>query len=100
MSNNQGTRDIYLDSLLLHIKQSFNLYVNNPVILEDDELNNPEPVFKAIAIIISVDVNVNPASKPSKRPWWNIEDEYYINDNLRLIPPLEQEGLALIPALA
>jgi hypothetical protein len=31
-------------------------------------------------------------------PWWDVEDGGYVDDDLRPIPPLEQEGLASTPA--
>lgn len=55
-----------LGSSLLHIKQLSNRYANRPVIFEDDKSDTPEPVLEAAAVSVSV----------------------------RLIPPLEQKGLA------
>ena len=44
---------------------------------------------KAATISVSVDAGANPTSELSKGPWWDVEDEYYIDDDLYLIPPLE-----------
>lgn len=86
-------------SLSLHIKQPPNLYVERPVVLGDDKSDTPEPVPKAAAVSISVDADANPASELSEGPWWDVKDECYVDDDLRLIPPLKQEGLASAPAL-
>jgi hypothetical protein len=87
-------------SLSSHIKQPPNSYADSPVVLEDDESDTPEPVPEATAVSVSVDAGANPASEPSKGPWWDVEDECYIDDDLRPIPPLEQEGLASTPVRA
>jgi len=68
------------------------------VILEDDELDTPD--LEAAVIFISVDAGADPPSELSKGPWWDVEDECYINDDLRPIPLLEQEGLTSVPTLA
>jgi hypothetical protein len=52
------------------------------------------------SVTISVDAGTNPASELSEGPWWDVENECYVDDDFYLIPPLEQEGLALTPALA
>jgi hypothetical protein len=70
------------------------------VVLEDDEADTPEPAPEAAAVSVSVDAGADPSSELSKGPWWDVEDECYIDDDLRLIPLLEQEGLASMPALA
>jgi hypothetical protein len=57
------------------------------VALEDDELDTPEPVPEAVAL--SVDAGADPASELSKEPWWDAEDECYVNDDLCPIPLLE-----------
>jgi hypothetical protein len=74
------------------------------VILEDDESDTPEPEPEATAVSASVDAGADPAfdlSKPvypsSHEAWWDVEDGYYIDGDLRPIPPLEQEGLASAP---
>jgi len=68
------------------------------VVLEDDESYTPEPVPEAVSV--SVDAGADPASGLSDGPWWDVEDERYVDDDFRPIPPLEQEGLASTPALA
>jgi hypothetical protein len=53
-----------LSSLLLHIKQLFNLYAKRLIALEDDKLNTLKLVLKAA--IISVNAGINPAFKLSE----------------------------------
>jgi hypothetical protein len=60
------------------------------VVLEDDEADTPEPAPEAAAVSVSVDAGADPTSELSKGPWWDVEDECYV----------EQEGLASTPALA
>jgi hypothetical protein len=74
------------------------------VILEDDESDIPEPEPEATAVSASVDAGADPAfdlSKPvypsSHEAWWDVEDGCYIDDDLRPISLLEQEGLASTP---
>jgi len=76
-------------SPLLYIKQPLNPYVDRSVVLEDDELDTPEPAPEAAAVSVSVDAGADPASKLSKGPWWDVEDGCYIDDDFRPIPPLE-----------
>lgn len=68
---------------------------DRPVVLENNESDTPVP--EATALSVSVDAGVNPPSEVRKGRWWDVEDECYINDDLRPIPPLEQEGLASTP---
>lgn len=100
VGNSQGTRGIRPGPPSLHIKQPPNPYADRPVVLEDSESDTPEPAPQAAAVSVSVDAGADPASELSKGPWWDIEDECYVDDDLRPIPPLEQEGLASTPALA
>jgi hypothetical protein len=83
-------------SLLLHIKPSPDLYIDRLIILEDNKSNTPEPEPKTTAVSASVNTSTNPAFNLSKlvyplshKTWWDIEDNYYINGDLRLIPPLK-----------
>ncbi|CZR65297.1 uncharacterized protein PAC_15197 [Phialocephala subalpina] len=39
-----------------------------------------------------------PTDPPGHGPWWDVEDGCFVDDDLRPIPPLEQEGLASTPA--
>jgi hypothetical protein len=98
VGNSQGTRGMRPGSLLLHIKQPPNLYAERPVVLEDDESDTPEPV--PAAVFVSADAGTDPASELSKGPWWDVEDECHVDDDLRPISLLEQEGLASTPVLA
>ena len=59
------------------------------MVLEDNKSDTPEPVPKAATVPVSVDAGANPPSKLSKGLWWVVEDEYYFNDDLYPIPPLE-----------
>ena len=68
----------------LHIKQPPYLYADRPVVLEDDESYIPEPVPEAVSV--SVDAGADPASGLSKGPWWDAEDECYVDDDFYLIP--------------
>ncbi|KAH8772392.1 hypothetical protein BGZ57DRAFT_984516 [Hyaloscypha finlandica] len=77
VGNSQGTRD-------------------RPVVLGDDESDTPKPVPEAVAV--SIDAGADPASELSKKPWWDAEDECYVDDDLHPIPPLEQESLTSTPA--
>jgi hypothetical protein len=52
-------------SPLLYIKQPPNLYIDLPVVLEDEELYTPKPIPKAISV--SVNASANPASRLSNR---------------------------------
>ena len=70
------------------------------MVLEDGESDPPKPAPHAAAVSVSVNASADPAFKLSKGPWWDVEDEYYVDDDLRPIPPLEQEGLGSTPALA
>jgi hypothetical protein len=83
-----------------HIKQPPNLYADRPMVLEDGKSDTPELTPQATAISISVDASADPASELSQGLWWDAEDECYVNDGLCPILPLEQEWLALTPALA
>jgi hypothetical protein len=100
VGNSQGTRGMGPGSPSLHIKQPPNPYAERPVVLEDDESDTPEPVPEAAAVSVSVDAGTDPASELSEGRWWDVEDECYVGDDLRPIPPFEQEGLASTPALA
>jgi hypothetical protein len=55
------------------------------VILEDDELDTPNPEAAAEPS--------KPTDPPGHGPWWDVEDGCFVDDDLRPIP-LEQEGLA------
>jgi hypothetical protein len=55
-------------------------------------------VPQAAAVSVSVDAGADLASKLSKGPWWDVKDEYYVDDEIHPIPPLKQEGLASTPA--
>jgi hypothetical protein len=68
------------------------------VTLEDDEADTPDP--EAAVVSVSVDAGADTHSQLSNGPWWDVEDEYYIDDDLRLIPLLQQEGLASVPTPA
>jgi hypothetical protein len=98
VDNSQGTRGMRPSSPSLHIKQPPNPYAERPVVLGDDEADTPEPAPQAAAV--SVDASTDPAPKLSEGPWWDVEDECYVDDDFCPIPPLEQEGLASTPALA
>jgi hypothetical protein len=50
--------------LSVTIKQPPNLYIDRPVVLEDNESYTPEPVPKAVSVL--VDATANPASGLSK----------------------------------
>jgi hypothetical protein len=70
------------------------------VILEDDVSDTPS--LKAAAICAA---GADPAFEPTKAtdppghgPWWDVEDDCFIDDDLCLYPPLEQERLASTPA--
>src|SRR5882757_5915462 len=77
VGNSQGTRGMRPGSPSLHIKQPPNSYADSPVVLEDDESDTPEPVPEAtaVSVSVSVDAGADPASEPSKGPWWDVEDE-------------------------
>jgi hypothetical protein len=69
------------------------------VILEDDESNTPDP--KAAAISASIDASADSAFELGKpidpsghEAWYDIEDDPFVDEDLRPFPPLEQEGLA------
>jgi hypothetical protein len=69
------------------------------VILEDDKSNTPDP--EAAAVSASVDAGADSAFELSKpidltdhKAWYNVEDDRFVNEDLRPFPPLEQEGLA------
>jgi hypothetical protein len=68
------------------------------VTLEDDEADTPDS--KAAVVSVSVDAGADSLSELSNGPWWDVEDECYVDDDLRPIPLLQQEGLASVPALA
>jgi hypothetical protein len=61
------------------------------VILEDDGSDTPN--LEAAAIFILVDANADPPSGPSKKPWYDIEDECFLEEDLHPVPPLEQKAL-------
>jgi len=96
VGNSQGTRGMRPGSPSLHIKKPPNPYADRPVVLGDDESDTPKPVPEAVAV--SIDAGADPASELSKKPWWDAEDECYVDDDLHPIPPLEQEGLTSTPA--
>jgi hypothetical protein len=60
------------------------------VILEDNKSDIPEPDPEAAAVSASVDTGADPASELSKGPWYDGEDKCYIDNDLHLIPLLEQ----------
>lgn len=66
------------------------------MILEDNELDTPDP--EAAIVSLSVDTGADPPSEPNKGQWWDVEDECYVDDDLCLVSPLEQKGLAFISA--
>jgi hypothetical protein len=70
------------------------------VILEDDESDIPEPEPEAAAVSALVDAGAELPSELSKGPWYDVEDECYVDDDLCPIPPLAEEGLASTPTLA
>jgi hypothetical protein len=52
--------------LLLHIKPSLDLYINKLMILENNELDTPEPKPKITTISALIDASTNPAFDLSK----------------------------------
>jgi len=56
----------------------------------DDESDTPDPE--------AVTEPNKPTDPAGHGTWWDIEDGCYVDDDLHLIPPLEQEGLASTPA--
>jgi hypothetical protein len=69
------------------------------VILRDDELNTPDP--KAAAVSASVDASADSAFELSKlidpsshEAWYDVEDDRFVDKDLRPFPLLEQEDLA------
>lgn len=67
---------------------------DRPVVLEDDESDILELEPEAAVVPASVDAGAGPASELSQGPWWDVEDECYVDDNLRPFSPLEQDSLA------
>jgi hypothetical protein len=70
------------------------------VIVEDDKLNTLKPVLKAATIFVSLSADTNSAYKLGKGQYYDSEDKCYIDDDLHLNPPLEQERLTLTPTLS
>jgi hypothetical protein len=62
------------------------------VILEGDESDTPD--LEAAVVSVSVDAHADPPFELSKEPWYDIEDQCFVGEDLRPIPPLEQRGLA------
>jgi hypothetical protein len=69
------------------------------VILEGGESNTPNP--KAAAVPALVDASADSAFELSKpidpsghEAWYDVEDDRFVDKDLRLFPPLEQEDLA------
>jgi hypothetical protein len=52
-------------------------------------------MLKAATVFVSLGANTNSAYKLGKGQCYNSEDKCYIDDDLYLNPPLEQERLAL-----
>lgn len=80
-ANSRGTRD-------------------KPVIVEDDELDTPEPVPKAAAVFVSLGADTDSACELGKGRCYDSEDKCYVDDDLHPNPPLEQERLASTPTLS
>lgn len=75
------------------------------VILEDDELDTPDPTADSEAASGSVNAGPVPAFELSKHAdpsgreaWWDVEDGCFVYKDLHPLPPLEQEVLASTPA--
>ena len=69
------------------------------MILEGGESNPPEP--EAAAVPASVDAGADSAFKLSKpidpsghEAWYDVEDDRFVDEDLRPFPPLEQVDLA------
>ncbi len=69
------------------------------MILEDDGSNTPDP--EAAAVFASVDAGADSAFKLSKpidpsshEACYDVEDDRFVDKDLRPFPLLEQEGLA------
>jgi hypothetical protein len=69
------------------------------VILEGGESNPPD--LEVAAVPASVDAGADSAFKLSKpidpsghEAWYDVEDDRFVDEDLRSLPPLEQEDLA------
>jgi len=86
--------------------KSLTIYTERTMVLEYDELDNPDP--KTAAVSVSVDARANPAFDFSKRidaslgyeAWWDSEGVCTVETELRPFPLLEQDNLPSAPILA